>query len=125
MSTATITQVTAVDGYYTARVHDGTDEIVVDNRIGPWTTPVDPFADHGSNKISRREIVPEVSGKLRELVRTGGTDAVVSFTPAKRTASSAAQTAPKLVPTPTPTTAQAIAQQMAAAGAAAVRKAAA
>jgi hypothetical protein len=115
---ATITHLTDRGGYCVAQVDDGIDTIYVDNRIGPWTTPVDPFADHGSNRITRRELVPEVTAKLRELVRTGATQATVHFTPADR---------PRALPaTPktTTTTVQAIAQQMAAAGAAAVRKAA-
>jgi hypothetical protein len=119
MLTATITSLTEVDGrYWLARVADGTDEIVVDNRIGPWTTPVDPHADHSSNQIPRRELVPEVSAALRELVRTNGTEAVVSYSPARRPRALAP------APVPTPTAVQSIAQQMAAAGAAAIRKAA-
>lgn len=56
-------------GFYTARISAQGETITVDNRIGPWTAPVDPHADHGSNKVTRREVQPEIAARLRARVR--------------------------------------------------------
>jgi hypothetical protein len=118
---ATITLVTDQGGYWVAMVDDGDTQIWADNRIGPWTVPVDangaydPTVPPSRRDVRRRELVPEVSAKLRHLVRAGGGDATVSYTP---------DTKAPTIPIKTTTPVQSIAQQMAAAGAAAIRKAA-
>jgi hypothetical protein len=125
MSVATITQTRDLGAFWVALVDDGESRIWVDNRIGPWTVPVDATGaidqtiDHDRRDVRRREVVPEVATKLRELVRRGGGDARVTYTPAAKATVIPFDSAPQ-----TTTTVQAIAQQMAAAGAAAVRKAA-
>jgi hypothetical protein len=58
-----------VRGFWTARVTVDGDTVSVDNRIGPWTMPVDPNADPGSNRIVRREILPDIAARLRSRAR--------------------------------------------------------
>lgn len=120
-------------GFWTANVSDGTDTVKVDNRIGPWTTPVDPSADHGSNRISRREVIPAVSTKLRAKVRAAergerqddeSIEVVIERGGGTRNLPKP-KPAPEPEPTSTPeTTVESIARLMAEAGAAAVKEAA-
>lgn len=113
-------------GFFTARVTAEGEAIVVDNRIGPWTAPVDPDADHGSNKVTRREVLPEVAARLRDRVRayqrgetlTEECDVEIKRAP-RRTFR-----APEPAPAPVLTAAERIAERMAGAGAAAVKEAA-
>jgi hypothetical protein len=70
MTRVTITKVERDPrGFWTAHVSDGETTITVDNRIGPWTAPHDPRADHGSNRVRRHEVMPEVATRLRARVR--------------------------------------------------------
>lgn len=115
-------------GFYTARVTAEGETIRVDNRIGPWTTPVDPHADHGSNKITRKELIPELAARLRARVRAAARGEAHDESPLDVARREPAKTfrAPEPAPTPTPapTRVEQIAKQMAAAGAKAVKEAA-
>lgn len=108
-------------GFWTAVVLVAGDPVKVDNRIGFWTLPADPSADHGDVRIVRREVLPPIAEQLRDArlraERGDFTGDAFWFEPPARTA------APVLNDRPRPR-AQRIAEQMAAAGAAAVRRAA-
>jgi hypothetical protein len=109
-------------GFFTARVTADGETITVDNRIGPWTAPVDPYADHGSNKVTRREVIPEVAVRLRARARGGAHDE----SPLDVTRREPRRTFRAPEPAPRPRTqAEQFAQKMAAAGAAAITKEAA
>jgi hypothetical protein len=116
-----------VRGFWTARVTIDGDTVSVDNRIGPWTMPVDPNADPGSNRIVRREILPDIATRLRSRARAAErgesqdeSDMTITpspMPPRRRDASPAPQRDER-------SAAERIAGQMAAAASDAVKKAA-
>lgn len=113
-------------GFWTARVTADGETITVDNRIGPWTTPVDPHADHGSNKISRKELIPELASRLRARVRAAGRGEAQDESDLHVTRSAPQRTFRAPEPPAKPrTVAERFAAQMAAAGKAAITKEAA
>jgi hypothetical protein len=121
-------------GFWTAHVTpEGGDTVTVDNRIGCWTIPAEGH-DHGSNKIRRREILPEIARRLWKRVKAAERgeaqdESDVTLTPVSPPAprKTFRDTEP---PRPAPrrndrSTAQRIAEQMAKAGAAAINQEAA
>lgn len=124
-----------VRGFWTARVTVDGDTVSVDNRIGPWTLPVDPNADPGSNRIVRREILPDIAARLRSRVRAAGRgeaqdesdlDLAPDYSRAKSSTEVVADIYAELEPAPRDgrSAAERIAGQMAAAASDAVKKAA-
>jgi hypothetical protein len=126
-------------GFWTAHVSDGESTVTVDSRIGIWSTPRDPHADHGRNDVTRGEVIPEVAARLRARVRAAErgeaqdeSDVMVTLAkPAPPRKTFRDVDPPRRSFREEPKTeyadhsaAQRIAEQMAAAGAAAVRRAA-
>lgn len=131
MNRVTITKVEQDPrGFWTARVSDGHDTITVDNRIGPWTTPVDesgahdPHADHGSNQLRRRELYPEVTARLRSRVRAAARGEAQDESDVTLSPRLTIHPVKPAATTPKKTTIESIAQRMAEAGAAAIKEAA-
>jgi hypothetical protein len=115
-------------GFWTANISDGTDTVKVDNRIGIWSTPRDPRADHGATDVTRGEVLPELAKRLRERVRAAEAgvaqdesdiDAAPPAPPVARKTFRDVEPAPRAR-----TSTERIAAEMAKAGAAAIKEAA-
>lgn len=129
-------------GFWTANVSDGNDTVKVDNRIGIWSKPRDPRADHGARDVVRGEVIPEVAKRLRERVKAAEAglpqdESDLSVTPVAQPRKTFRDVAPPATPRAprdlereprteyaTHTVAQRIAEEMARAGAQAVKEAA-